>query len=470
MTNDGSKKMIWESVKMPQQDAKKRAKNFSEVPLGYTKEMAKKEAARCLQCKNPACVSGCPVEVNIPQFIKLITEDKFDEAAKMIKKTNALPAVCGRVCPQEDQCEKNCILAKRGDPVKIGYLERFVADYERENNLTKVPKINKKTGKKVAIAGAGPAGLTVAGDLVKMGHDVTIFEALHDAGGVLTYGIPEFRLPKKIVQAEVNFLKKMGVKIETNVMISMTHTIEELLEEEGFDSVFIGTGAGLPRFMLIPGEESIGVYSANEYLTRINLMQAFKFPEYDTPAPIGKKVAIIGAGNVAMDTARSALRLGAESANIVYRRSREEMPAREEEIHHGEEEGVDFHFLRNPLRILSDGNGWVTGLEVQKMALGEPDKSGRRRPVPIPGSEFVMDVDSVVIAIGTDSNPILKIMNKKLNFNKWGCIETNGETGETSIPGVYAGGDIVTGSATVILAMGAGKRAALAMHEYMMNK
>lgn len=459
-----------EALKMPQQEPGLRVRNFDEVPLGYTEGMAVEEAVRCLQCKKPACVSGCPVGVQIPDFIKLIAERKFEEAARKIKETNGLPAVCGRVCPQEEQCEQKCILGKKGDPVRIGYLERFAADYEREKDIAVVPEIAAPTGKKAAIIGAGPAGLTVAGDLVKLGHKVTIFEAFHKPGGVLVYGIPEFRLPKRIVEAEVNFLEKMGVEIRYNSVIGKLYTVNELLEKEGFDSVFIGVGAGLPRFMGLPGEELVGVYSANEYLTRVNLMKAYRFPEYDTPAPIGKNVAVIGGGNVAMDAARSALRLGSENVYIIYRRSRAEMPARVEEVHHGEEEGLDFHLLRNPVEILGDENSCVCGIKIQKMELGEPDDSGRRRPVAIPGSEYTMDVDAVVMAIGTSSNPLLRQTTPGLEFNKWGNIEADESTGRTSITGVYAGGDIVTGSATVILAMGAGRNAANDMHEYMMGK
>ncbi len=454
-------------IPMPEQDPKVRVRNFQEVPLGYTEDMAKLESSRCLQCKKPLCVTGCPVQVQIPQFIALIGEGKYAEAARKIKETNALPAVCGRVCPQEEQCEKACILAKKGNPIKIGYLERFVADYERENNKIEIPAPAASTGKRVAIVGGGPAGLTVAGDLVKLGHDVTIFEALHRAGGVLMYGIPEFRLPKAIVQAEVEYLKKLGVKIETSVVIGKSFTIEELLTSEGFHSVFIGNGAGLPSFMGIPGEEKVGVYSANEYLTRVNLMKAYLFPKYDTPAPLGKNVAVVGGGNVAMDAARCALRLGAEKVNLVYRRSRTEMPARVEEVHHGEQEGIEFHFLQNPVRILGNEKGLVSGMEIQKMELGEPDASGRRRPVPVKGSEFTMDVDAVVIAVGTSANPLLQKTTAGMKFNKWGYIEVDEATNATSIPGVYAGGDIVTGSATVILAMGAGRVAAKAMHGHM---
>lgn len=452
---------------MPAQDSKIRSRNFQEVPLGYTEEMAREEGSRCLQCKKPLCVGGCPVQVQIPQFIAMIGEGKFAEAARKIKETNALPAVCGRVCPQEEQCEKACILNKKGNPIKIGYLERFVADYERDHNLAEIPVVAPSTGKRVAVVGGGPAGLTVAGDLVKLGHEVTIFEALHKPGGVLMYGIPEFRLPKAIVEAEVAYLRKLGVRIENNIVIGKSYTISELLTTEGFHSVFIGNGAGLPNFMGIPGEEKVGVYSANEYLTRVNLMKAYLFPKYETPAPLGRNVAVVGGGNVAMDAARCALRLGAEKVHLVYRRSRTEMPARVEEVHHGEEEGIEFHFLQNPVRIIGNDKGLVCGMEVQKMELGEPDASGRRRPVPVKGSEFTMDVDAVVIAVGTSANPLLQKTTSGLKFNKWGNIEVDPATNATSVPGVYAGGDIVTGSATVILAMGAGRVAAKAMHQYM---
>jgi glutamate synthase (NADPH/NADH) small chain len=450
---------------MPVQDPQVRKSNFDEVALGYTEEMALEEASRCLNCKKPFCVDGCPVSVRIPEFIKLITEKKYQEAINVVKSTNSLPAVCGRVCPQELQCESKCILGRRGEPVAIGRLERFVADWEMEHGNVEIPEI-KPNGKKVAVVGAGPAGLTCAGDLAKLGYEVTIFESLHEPGGVLIYGIPEFRLPKDIVRREVDYVKKLGVKIETSFIIGRTMTIEELFDK-GFDAVFIGSGAGLPMFMRIPGENLNGVYSANEYLTRINLMKAYKFPEYDTPIVSGKRVAVVGAGNVAMDAVRCALRLGAEKAMIVYRRGREEMPARAEEIHHAEEEGVEFHLLTNPTRILGDEKGWVKGMECIRMELGEPDQSGRRRPVPIQGSEFVMDVDTVIMALGTSPNPILVRTTDGLDAHKWGGLITQSEGGRTTKPRVWAGGDAVTGSATVILAMGAGKAAAKDIHEYL---
>ncbi|HON39622.1 MAG: NADPH-dependent glutamate synthase [Desulfomonilia bacterium] len=454
---------------MPEQDPQVRKRNFDEVPLGYTPEMAKTEALRCIQCKKPECVEGCPVEVDIPGFIALIAEGKFIEAAKKIKQTNALPAVCGRVCPQEVQCEVRCVRGKKAEPVAIGRLERFVADYERAAGEVSIPKIATKTGKKIAVVGSGPAGLTVAGDLVQLGHDVTIFEALHAAGGVLVYGIPEFRLPKAIVAAEVDYLKKLGVKIETSNVIGKVATVDELFAE-GYDAVFLGTGAGLPSFMNIPGENLNGVYSANEYLTRSNLMKAYRFPEYDTPIVRGKNVAVIGGGNVAMDAARTAMRLGADHVYLVYRRSRQEMPARIEEIHHAEEEGIEFHLLTNPIRYIGNDKGWVKGIECLRMELGEPDDSGRRRPVPIKGSEFIKEVDTVVVAIGSGSNPLVQSTTPGLNTNKWNYIIADEETGQTSREGVFAGGDIVTGSATVILAMGAGRKAARAMHKYVMSK
>jgi len=454
---------------MPEQDPQVRKRNFDEVPLGYTPEMAKTEALRCIQCKKPECVEGCPVEVDIPGFIALVAEGKFIEAAKKIKQTNALPAVCGRVCPQEVQCEVRCVRGKKAEPVAIGRLERFVADYERAAGEVSIPKIATKTGKKIAVVGSGPAGLTVAGDLVQLGHDVTIFEALHAAGGVLVYGIPEFRLPKAIVAAEVDYLKKLGVKIETSNVIGKVATVDELFAE-GYDAVFLGTGAGLPSFMNIPGENLNGVYSANEYLTRSNLMKAYRFPEYDTPIVRGKNVAVIGGGNVAMDAARTAMRLGADHVYLVYRRSRQEMPARIEEIHHAEEEGIEFHLLTNPIRYIGNDKGWVKGIECLRMELGEPDDSGRRRPVPIKGSEFIKEVDTVVVAIGSGSNPLVQSTTPGLNTNKWNYIIADEETGQTSREGVFAGGDIVTGSATVILAMGAGRKAARAMHKYVMSK
>ncbi|MDN3513633.1 MAG: bifunctional dihydroorotate dehydrogenase B NAD binding subunit/NADPH-dependent glutamate synthase [Candidatus Brocadia sp.] len=454
--------------KMPEQEPKNRIRNFDEVPYGYTPEMARQEALRCLQCKKPLCCAGCPVSIDIPGFIKLIAEGDFLAAARKIKETNALPAVCGRVCPQEDQCEKVCIVGKKFKPVAIGNLERFVADYERNHGAVEIPAIPEKTGYKVAIVGAGPAGLACAGELIKMGHDVTIFEALHKAGGVLVYGIPEFRLPKAIVESEVEYLRKLGVKIEVNAVIGKAQTVDELLEN-GFDAVFVGTGAGLPMFMGIQGENLNGVYSANEYLTRVNLMKAFN-AKYATPIAMRKNVAVIGAGNVAMDAARTALRLGAENVYIVYRRSREEMPARIEEIHHGEEEGLQLKFLTNPIKILGDEKGWVSGLECVRMELGEPDESGRRRPIPVKGSEFVLNVECVIMSIGNGPNPLIQSTTPDLQINKWGNIVADLETCKTSKEGVFAGGDIVTGAATVILAMGAGKKAAKAIDAYVRSK
>jgi glutamate synthase (NADPH/NADH) small chain len=454
---------------MPEQDPQKRVRNFEEVPIGYSEETAIIEATRCIQCKKPGCVGGCPVDVKIPEFIKDIAEGHFIEAALKLKETNGLPAVCGRVCPQEDQCEKVCILGKKGEPIAIGRLERFAADYERDAGKISIPPAVKSNGKKIAVAGAGPAGLTIAGDLVKLGYDVTIFEALHKAGGVLVYGIPEFRLPKAIVEAEVEYLRQMGVKIETNFVIGRTKTIDELFAE-GFNAVFIGVGAGAPVFMNIPGENLMGIYSANEYLTRSNLMKAYLFPEYDTPIVRGKKVAVVGGGNVAMDSVRTALRLGAERAMIIYRRTEVEMPARKEEVHHAQEEGVEFLMLHNPVEYIGNEAGWVTGMKCIKMELGEPDESGRRSPVPIKDSEFMIDVDTVVVAVGTMANPIVPATTTGLEINKKGYIVTKDESGLTSREGIYAGGDIVTGSATVILAMGAGRKAANAIHEYLSKK
>ena len=454
---------------MPEQPADIRNKNFEEVALGYTKEMAIDEAQRCLNCPKPRCVEGCPVNVEIPKFIKAVSEENFAEAIKILKRKNSLSAVCGRVCPQENQCESKCVLGIKGEPVAIGRLERFVADYAREHGLDKaeaseiVPK-----GKKVAIVGSGPSGLTAAGDLAKLGYDVTIYEAFHVAGGVLMYGIPQFRLPKEIVQHEIKALKDLGVKIVVNAVIGRTFTIKELMEEEGFDAVYVGTGAGLPYFMDIDGENLNGVYSANEFLTRVNLMKAYQFPNVATPVYCGKKAAIVGAGNVAMDAARTAKRLGAEHVYIVYRRGEDEMPARKEEIHHAKEEGIELRLLNNPVRILGDDKGWVNGLECVKMELGEPDASGRRSPVEVKGSEYVLDVDMVVMAIGQGPNPLIKQTTPELEVNKRGNIVAN-EVGATSIPGVFAGGDIVTGAATVISAMGAGKRAAAAIDEYLNN-
>lgn len=451
---------------MPSQDPKVRSKNFDEVALGYTKEDAVNEAKRCLQCKKAFCMEGCPVNVQIPDFIKHIAEEDFEGAIKVIKQTNSLPAICGRVCPQEEQCEKYCIRGKKGDPVGIGRLERFAADWERKKGVEQ-PEQPKKLGKKVAIIGSGPAGLTCAGDLAKLGYDVTVFEAFHEPGGVLIYGIPEFRLPKSIVKKEVEFIEKLGVKVETNMVMGKILTVDDLFDM-GYEAIFVGTGAGLPSFMNIPGENLLGVYSANEFLTRINLMKAYDFPNADTPVKVGKKVAVIGGGNVAMDAARSALRMGADEVHIVYRRSEEELPARLEEVEHAKEEGIIFDFLTNPVKVLGDEDGWVKGMECVRMELGEPDKSGRRRPVPIEGSEFEIDVDVIVVAIGTGPNPLLIDATEDLDINKWGYIETDDE-GKTSREGVWAGGDIVTGSATVILAMGAGKKAAKSIHEYLQN-
>jgi glutamate synthase (NADPH/NADH) small chain len=451
--------------KMPEQDPKERIKNFNEVPFGYPPDVAQLEAERCLQCKKPSCVLGCPVEVDIPGFIRLVKEGDFGGAAKKIKEKNALPAICGRVCPQEVQCESKCVLGKKDEPVAIGRLERFVADWERENGKISIPEIKEKTGKKVAVVGSGPAGLTVAADLILLGHDVTIFEALHKPGGVLVYGIPEFRLPKRIVEAEINYLKALGVKIEVNSVIGRIRTVDELLKE--YDAVFLGLGAGLPLFLNIPGENLCGIYSANEYLTRSNLMKAYLFPEYDTPISKGKRVAVIGAGNVAMDAARTAIRLGAEEVHIVYRRGREEMPARKEEIHHAEEEGIIFDLLTNPVRFIGDERGWVKEMECIKMELGEPDASGRRRPHPVKGSEFRMPFDLVIVALGTAANPLLTQSTPGLALNERGYIIADPETGKTKKERVWAGGDIVTGAATVILAMGAGRKAARSIDEYL---
>ena len=455
-------------VAVTEQDPVERAKNFKEVCLGYDNERAVKEASRCLHCKNPKCVEGCPVSINIPEFISHIKENDIEGAAKEIAKYSSLPAVCGRVCPQESQCEGKCVLGIKGEPIAIGKLEKYAADWARENNVD-VSFKEESNNIKVAIIGSGPAGLTCAGDLAKKGYDVTIFEALHEPGGVLVYGIPEFRLPKEeVVKAEIDNIKKLGVKIETNVIVGRTITIDEILNDEGFKAVFIGSGAGLPKFMGIPGENANGVFSANEFLTRVNLMKAFK-EDYDTPVKVGKRVAIVGGGNVAMDAARTALRLGAES-HIVYRRSESELPARQEEVHHAKEEGVVFDILTNPVEILSDENGWVKGIKCVKMELGEADDSGRRRPVPVEGSEFVMDVDTVIMSLGTSPNPLISSTTDGLETNKWKCLIADEETGLTTKEGVYAGGDAVTGAATVILAMGAGKKAAKAIDKYLQEK
>lgn len=454
-------------VPVREQAPEVRAKNFDEVCLGYTSDEAVKEASRCLNCKNPKCVGMCPVMVEIPQFVSAIKEEEFARAAQIIAKSSSLPAVCGRVCPQEAQCESKCVLGIKGEAVAIGKLERFAADYARENRVELI-KAKPDKGKKVAVIGSGPAGIACAGDLAREGYGVTIFEALHEPGGVLVYGIPEFRLPKeKVVKYEIESLKKLGVKIETNVIIGRTVSIDQLFDEEGFEAVFIGSGAGLPKFMGIPGENSNGVFSANEFLTRTNLMKAFK-QDYATPVKIGKKVGVVGGGNVAMDAARTALRLGAE-VHIIYRRSEAELPARAEEVHHAHEEGVIFHTLTNPVDITSDELGWVKSIKCVKMELGEPDASGRRKPVPVIGSEFELELDTVIMALGTSPNPLISSTTRGLTTNRAKCIVTEEETGLTSREGVYAGGDAVTGAATVILAMGAGKKAAKAIDEYLSN-
>jgi glutamate synthase (NADPH/NADH) small chain len=451
---------------MPEQDPKVRVKNYKEVPFGYSKETAMLEASRCIQCKNPGCRTGCPVEIDIPAFINRIREGDFQGAISKIKEKNLLPAVCGRVCPQELQCEKNCILAKKGEPVAIGRLERFAADWERAQGEVTIPEMEPSTGKRIAVVGSGPSGLTVAGDLILKGHDVTVFEAFQIPGGVLVYGIPEFRLPKAIVAAEVDYMSKLGVKFECDTVVGATVSVDELFDQ-GYDAVYIGVGAGLPVFMDIPGENLIGVYSANEYLTRSNLMKAYLFPEYDTPITMGKDVVVFGAGNVAMDSARTALRLGAETVRIIYRRSRQEMPARIEEIHHAEQEGVEFVLLATPLNFIGDSNGRLIGVRCQRMELGEPDESGRRRPVPIKGSEFETSCDTAVISIGAGANPLLTKATPEIKLTRRGYILAEEETGKTSKRGVWAGGDIVTGQATVILAMGAGRQVANSIHNYL---
>jgi glutamate synthase (NADPH/NADH) small chain len=462
-----AKKIVPNKTPMREQPPKERAraKNYDEVPYGYSEKEAMQEASRCLQCKKPICIKGCPVEIDIPGFIRFIAEGNFRGAIEKLKEKNVLPAVCGRVCPQEDQCEKICVLAKKFEPVAIGRLERFAADWERAHGESSMPKIPRSTGKKVAIIGAGPGGLTVAGDLIMQGHAVTIFEALHKPGGVLVYGIPEFRLPKAIVYREVDYLIKCGVTLIVDFIVGKTATIDQLLED--FDAVYIGTGAGLPWFMNIPGENLNGVYSANEYLTRSNLMKAYLFPEYDTPIVRGKRVAVIGGGNVAMDCARTALRLGADEVHNVYRRSRKEMPAREEEIHHAKEEGIIFDILTLPVKYIGDKRDWVKEMECIKMKLGEPDASGRRRPVPIEGSNFITPIDTVVCAIGQSPNPLIPQTTSDLKIGKWGNIEVASETGKTSKKGCWAGGDVVRGGATVILAMGDGRVAATSMDEYL---
>lgn len=459
---------VLKKVPVREQEAQVRAKNFDEVCLGYNMEEAKCEAERCINCKNAQCMKGCPVAINIPGFIEQVKLGNIEEAYKIISESSALPAVCGRVCPQESQCEGKCIRGIKGEAISIGKLERFVADWARENGIKPAPA-KEKLGKKVAVIGSGPAGLTCAGDLAKLGYDVTIFEALHEAGGVLVYGIPEFRLPKEAVVAkEIANVESLGVKIEKNVIVGKSVTIDELMDEEGFDAVFIGSGAGLPKFMGIPGENANGVFSANEYLTRSNLMKAFN-EDSNTPIMRGKKVAVVGGGNVAMDAARTALRLGAE-VHIVYRRSEEELPARVEEVHHAKEEGIIFDLLTNPVEILEDENNWVKGMRCVKMELGEPDASGRRRPVEVPGSEFDMELDTVIMSLGTSPNPLISSTTKGLETNKWKCIVADEEHGKTTKEGVFAGGDAVTGAATVIIAMGAGKAAAKGIHEYLSNK
>ena len=459
---------VLEKVPVREQDAAVRATNFEEVCLGYNKEEAMEEAARCIGCKNAACVKGCPVSIDIPGFIGQVKEGNIEEAYKIINEASSLPAVCGRVCPQESQCEGKCIRGLKGDPISIGKLERFVADWAFENDVHPEPP-KEKNGKKVAVIGSGPAGVTCAGDLAKLGYDVTVFEALHELGGVLVYGIPEFRLPKeRVVRKEIENVKRLGVKFETNVVVGKSVTIDQLMEDEGFEAVFIGSGAGLPKFMGIPGENANGVFSANEYLTRSNLMKAFR-EESRTPIMQARKVAVVGGGNVAMDAARTALRLGAE-VHIVYRRSEAELPARVEEVHHAKEEGIIFDLLTNPVEILSDENGWVSGIKCIKMELGEPDASGRRRPVEVPGSEFVIDVDAVIMSLGTSPNPLISSTTEGLEVNKWKCIIAEEDNGKTTKEGVYAGGDAVTGAATVILAMGAGRAGAKGIHEFLSNK
>ncbi len=460
-------KEIIPRVEMPRQDPKVRRRNFDEVALGYDYEMALREASRCLQCKKPKCVEGCPVNIDIPLFIYYLREGNLEESIRVLKDKNNLPAICGRVCPQETQCEAACVLGKKYQPVAIGRLERFVADWDIKRGF-RVPEIPKPTGKRIAVVGSGPAGLTCAADLARLGHKVTIFESLHAPGGVLMYGIPQFRLPKEIVNVEVEYVKALGVEIELNCVVGKTVTLDEIFRE-GYDAIFLGTGAGLPLFMGIPGENYNGVFSANEFLTRVNLMRAYRFPEYDTPIMVGKKVAVVGAGNVAMDASRSALRLGAEEVIIVYRRSREEMPARAEEVENAEAEGIEFMLLTNPIEILGDSNGWVRGMRCIRMELGEPDESGRRRPIPVPGSEFEIEVDMVIMALGTRPNPIVFTDADQLQRTKHGTVVADPFTGKTTMPRVWAGGDIVTGAATVISAMGAGKRAAADIHSYLMN-
>jgi glutamate synthase (NADPH/NADH) small chain len=453
-------------IQMPEQAPELRRRNFDEVPTGLTLKMAQQEAARCLQCKKPGCVEGCPVQVDIPGFIDLITRGELTAAIRHIWKTNALPAVCGRVCPQEAQCEGHCVLGKKGEPIAIGHLERFCADHERTQGTGELPPRAADTGKRVAVVGSGPSSLTVAGDLIVKGHGITIMEAFHKPGGVLVYGIPEFRLPKAIVANEIHFLERLGVEVRCNTVVGRTITVAELFQQ-GYDAVYLGLGAGLPRFMNIPNENLIGILSANEYLTRANLMKAYKFPEVDTPIARGRNVTVLGAGNVAMDAARTAMRLGADNVRIVYRRSRDEMPARAAEIHHAEEEGVEFHLLTTPIAYIGDDRGRITGMQCLKMMLGEPDESGRRRPVPVSGSEFELNTDLVIVAVGSGANPLLTQSTPELELSKRGYILADADSGKTKMKGVWAGGDIVTGAATVILAMGAGRRAATAIDNYL---
>ena len=456
------------AVPMRKQSPKTRTQSFEEVEVGYSEAEALQEANRCLSCPSPQCVKGCPVGLDIPAFIKLVKEKNFGEASQKIKEKNSLPAVCGRVCPQEEQCQKFCLLGKKGQSVSIGRLERFIADFELERGLN-VPVLPKPSGRKVAVIGSGPAGLTVAAELAKLGHKVTVFEALHNTGGVLIYGIPEFRLPKKIVQAEVDYIKRLGVDVRTDILVGRTFTIEELFRR-GYDAVFIGSGAGLPLFLNIPGENLLGIYSANEFLIRVNLMKSYQFPLFDTPLKVGKKVAVIGGGNVAMDAARCAIRCGAEEVSIIYRRSKEELPARREEFLNAEEEGVRFKFLAAPTRFIGDEQGRINAIELVAMELGEPDASGRRRPVPLKGSETIMKVDTVIVAIGRTPNPVIQTVTKGLQTTEQGTIVADPETGETKLPGIFTGGDIMTGEATVINAMGSGKRAAKAINKYLLSK
>ena len=467
------KKLLLKKTPMRKQDPSQRVKNFFEVALGYTPEEALKEAKRCLECKKPSCVKGCPVEIDIPGFIKKIKEEDFLGAAAVVKENNPLPAVCGRVCPQEDQCEKTCVLSRKGESVAIGRLERFVADFEAREKKSFSPSLKSfsKSGKKVAVVGSGPASLVCASELAKKGYRVTIFESLHEPGGVLVYGIPEFRLPKEIVRREVEYIKSLGVEIITNFFVGKTRTVDELMKEDGYEAVFIGTGAGLPRFMHIPGENLLGIYSANEFLTRMNLMKAFMFPEYDTPVKVGERVGVIGGGNVAMDSARVALRAGAKKVTVFYRRTRNEMPARIEEIENAEEEGIEFMFLVAPVEYVGDERGWVKEAKLIRMRLGEPDSSGRRRPLPVEGSEFLVPVDTVVVAIGQVPSPMIARTTPGLEINpKWGTILVNQNTCATTKEGVFAGGDVTTGAATVILAAGAGKKAAKYIDYYLQNK